>query len=455
MKTKVRTIAIVGGGYSGALTAVNLLRNADSRPLRVLLIEKEAVVARGLAYRFGDDNLLLNVPAGNMSALADAPDHFVDFCREIDPAFNAKSFISRRLYGEYLESTLAEAEAARPGVVDRIGGEVVAVQPAAAGFLLTLADGRRFAADKVVLAFGHFPPDAPAVIPPALHSAVIGAWDFSRMDRLDPQMPVAILGTGHTAIDVLFRLSSCNAQRKIFMISRRGLLPQGHRFNPQAPQRAADADYLFSQPPSIRAYTRALRREVARRQALGDDWRDVVNELRSHTPRLWQRLPDGERQRFLRQVVPFWDIHRHRLAPSAARRLAGLLAAGQVERIAGRLQGASALASGLLLALAPKGGKGLIELPVSALINCSGPSYDLRRLRLPLVVSLLGQGLIQPDAQALGLLVDDDYQVLDARSNAVDGLHYVGPMLKAKYWEAIAVPELRQHTRQLALRLLA
>lgn len=455
MTANARTIAIIGGGYSGTLTAVNILRTAGSADWRVLLIEKDPLVGRGLAYRFGDDNLLLNVPAGNMSALADAPEHFVAFCQDVDPSLNAKSFISRRLYGEYLEFTLAEAEKARPGMLERIGGEAVTVVPGAGGegFTVGLADGRQLTAAQVVLAFGHFPPEAPAALPPELHSAVVGPWDFSRLDALDGERPVAVLGMGHTAIDVVFRLTSCNARRQVVMISRRGLLPQGHRFHPQPPQTAAEPDYLFEQPPTIRAYTRALRREVARREALGDNWRDAINDLRAHTPRLWQALPEAERQRFLSRVLPFWDIHRHRLAPGAARRLAGLLESGQVERIAGRLLGAAANDGGLRLQIRPRGHDEVAELPVSALVNCAGPNYDLSRVALPIVRHLLAAGLIHPDRLGLGLLVDDAYRVLDADRRPVRGLHYVGPMLKATYWEAIAVPELRHHTRQLAVGL--
>ncbi|MBS0355165.1 MAG: hypothetical protein JSR83_14855, partial [Proteobacteria bacterium] len=41
-----------------------------------------------------------------------------------------------------------------------------------------------------------------------------------------------------------------------------------------------------------------------------------------------------------------------------------------------------------------------------------------------------------------------------ADGRKVPGVHYVGPMLRARYWEAIAVPELRRHTLALARHLL-
>jgi len=450
-----RTIVIIGAGFSGTLTAVNLLRISQPHTLRIVLIEQGLAHGRGLAYRFGDDNHLLNVPAGNMSALADEPDHFVSYCRNIDPALNAKSFISRRLYGEYLQYTLAAAETLHAGVLEKITDEAIAVSPLGSGNALRvkLASGSSLEATQVVLALGHFPPKPPAFVAEDLHHHIVNPWDFSRLDRLDPNKPVVILGTGHTAIDALFRLTSCNTTRKIFLLSRRGLIPHGHRSNPTPPPDSEYPAYFVGLHPTIRAYTRALRLETARRQATGGDWRDVINELRPHASRLWQGLPESERRRSLRNVVPYWDIHRHRLAPLATRRLENLLDSGQVERVAGQVIGLDVQGSNLHTQIKVRGNVDPRILEAGALVNCTGPNYDLSALSLPLVTQLREAGLIQQDGLKLGLLVDDDYRVIDAHNEPTPGLFYVGPMLKARYWEAIAVPELRHHTRQLARNL--
>src|SRR5258705_907706 len=105
--TPARTVLIVGAGFCGTLTAVDILRQCAAEDVQIVLVERRRTIGRGLAYSTWDDNLLLNVPAGNMSALADDPAHFVAYCQEIDPALNAASFVPRRFYGDYLESTLA------------------------------------------------------------------------------------------------------------------------------------------------------------------------------------------------------------------------------------------------------------------------------------------------------------------------------------------------------------
>jgi len=139
-----KTITIVGAGFCGALTAVNILRQNPEGPVRIILVDRGTRPGRGVAYGTWDDNFLLNVPAGNMSALADDPNHFVQFCQNIDPAFNSATFILRRLYGDYLEFTLRqETERNRKTVLEKVHGEAIAIrqQPGDNFYQVDLANG--------------------------------------------------------------------------------------------------------------------------------------------------------------------------------------------------------------------------------------------------------------------------------------------------------------------------
>lgn len=453
--TPCRTIAILGAGFSGSVTAVHLLRAAVPGSLRVLLVDGTGPFGRGLAYRNWDDNQVLNVPAGNMSALEAEPGHFLAHCQRIDPALNAGSFVPRRVYGDYLEQLLADAETAAPGVLQRVHGEAVALRPDGGrrGFGIVLADGRQIDADQVVLAWGHFAPvDAPAGLAGSAHY-LANPWNLQALDALPRTQPVLLLGSGHTAVDALFRLTS-SGPRPVLMLSRRGLLPHGHRMLPKAPAGGAFPAWLADAAPTVRGMVRAMRRQAALCEADGGDWRDVMNELRPHTPALWQGLCAPEQRRFVTRVLPWWDIHRHRLAPTAHRRLCGLLASGQVQQLAGRLLRCEDVPGGLQFAVRRRGDVEVGTLLVGAAVNCTGPNFDIRRVAAPLVRQLCEAGMLQQDALQLGLQVDADYQLVDAAGLSVAGLHYVGPMLRARHWEAIAVPELRGHAAQLAARLL-
>ncbi|ATE59532.1 FAD/NAD(P)-binding protein [Thauera sinica] len=454
------TLVIIGAGYSGTLAAVNILREAAEGEFEVVLVEQHRRAGRGLAYRIWDDSMLLNVVAGNMSALAEHPMHFVEYCQDIDPALHAGSFVPRRMFGDYLERTLQVAGEESRIPFTRVQGEAVSLRPQQDGkrLLVTLADGRRIGADHVVLALGHLGAQKLRFADALAGSAryVADPWDYAAMDHVPAGRPVLVLGAGHTAIDALFRLTSRDDARKVFLLSRRGLLPKGHRSVPHPPVTAGYPAYLEHLPPTAFAHLRAIRREVKRRRQAGHNWRDVINELRPHTPEIWHRLPTAERRRLLARVGPWWDIHRHRLAPTAYRRLRGMLEASQAEVVAGRVLTMEETADGIRVTVRRRTDGGTQALDVAAVVNCTGPDYDIDRLSAsPLVAQLRDEGYLRPDPLHIGVEVDEEYHPIGADGHKVPGVHYVGPMLRARYWEAIAVPELRRHTLQLARHLIA
>jgi len=97
----------------------------------------------------------------------------------------------------------------------------------------------------------------------------------------------------------------------------------------------------------------------------------------------------------------------------------------------------------------------LRRLEVGAVVNCTGPNYDIAKLTTPLIAQLRDEGMIRQDPLRLGLEIDESYRIVGSDGRPSNGLYYVGPMLKARYWEAIAIPELRVHALKLASLLLA
>jgi predicted flavoprotein YhiN len=66
-KANACSIAIIGGGASGALMATHLLKCAGDA-IRLTLIEPRAQIGRGLAYATENESHRLNVRASNISA---------------------------------------------------------------------------------------------------------------------------------------------------------------------------------------------------------------------------------------------------------------------------------------------------------------------------------------------------------------------------------------------------
>jgi uncharacterized NAD(P)/FAD-binding protein YdhS len=172
-------------------------------------------------------------------------------------------------------------------------------------------------------------------------------------------------------------------------------------------------------------------------------WRAAVDGLRPHSIALWRGLSAAEKSRFLRHLRPWWDVHRHRIAPGVAARIAAMRASGRLEVLAGRI----AAVEGETVTIARRGG-GALRRRFAAVINCTGPEGDIRRVADPLIRQLLASGRARPDALNLGLEVDAASRVAGRGPSPV--LYAVGPLSKGAFWEIVAVPDIRGQVRAVA-----
>ena len=435
------SVAVIGGGFSGLLTALHLLE-APGGPC-VRLIERRDGFGRGAAYASSRHGHLLNVRASNMSAHPDRPGHFLDWLAAQGDA--PAAFVSRTHYGDYLQHLLREAatqgEAGRL-ILDR--DEAVDVAPEGDGWSVALAIGRRVRAAAVVLAVGNLPPPVPAGLDEeaAAHPAYL-ADPWSRRMEAAPQAGVAVLlGTGLTMVDTALRLERERPGLRLHALSRRGLLPRRHLVEGPSPSPW--------RPGDLRA--RAILRE-ARRRAQGSDWRAVVDGLRPVVQDVWGAWSDTERGRFLRHLRPWWDVHRHRIAPQVASRLDHLTSCGRLRVARGRLAAATPDGEGLSVAWTTPDGE-VRTLRASALVNCTGPNGDLTRAGDPLLSGLAAQGLIRADAHRLGLDSDPQGRLLGRDGRGERPLFGVGPVTRGALWEITSVPDIRVQARACARQVV-
>lgn len=452
------SIAIVGAGFSGTATAIQLLTRHGQLPLQVTLINRHPNMARGVAYGTHSPSHLLNVPAGRMGLFPDREGDFLEFARHFDNTAIAGSFLPRSLYGRYLGVRLKEAAEKSPKMrLKTVTGEVRGLSLAddEAGALLELTDDRRLPARHVVLAVGNYPPADPSVPDTGFFDTphyIRDPWAPGALDRVSLEGPVLLIGSGLTMMDVALELAHRGISGVQYAVSRRGLLPQVHRQLPAMPVNPPPAG-LQEGRPSARRYLALTRGYVDELAARGADWRDAIGALRAITPALWQALDPTEQKRFLRHVQAHWDIYRHRTAPASGEQLSRLLAAGQLQVAAGRLRRLSGDGGRVNVLWQPRGRTQEARLEVGSVVNCTGPQSDITRLTDPLMRSLLAQGLVRPDPLRLGLDLDAADRVLDNAGRPSDVISYTGPLLRARDWEGTAVPELRVAARRLADRL--
>src|SRR5215472_1761475 len=303
------SVAIVGGGASGTLTAVALA----GRGTPVTLLDAHGAFALGLAYSTTEPVHLLNVPTGRMSALPDEPAHLLQWLTARGARSDPESFLERGTYGAYLGELLATAGDG----VRRLGEQVLSLAPKKRGLRLHLASGGSLSARSVVLAMGNFPPELPPGwegLSPRL--AWRSPWSASGWPA--PEAEVLLLGAGLTAVDVVLSLDARGHRGRIHLLSRRGLIPATH------PPRMFKPVELPPSPKRLRALVRLFREGSA-----CSDARAVLDTLRPELGAFWQGLTREEQRRFLRHVRTWFDTIRHRLAPQVGAFIAALEAEGR------------------------------------------------------------------------------------------------------------------------------
>jgi uncharacterized NAD(P)/FAD-binding protein YdhS len=433
-------VAIIGGGFSGTLLAVNLLRHDGPR---ATLIERRPHTARGVAYSAAHPDHLLNVRAENMSALPDDPGHFIRWLEQHRPGLGG--FVPRLVYGDYLDALLAETVAGSDGRLRVMRAEVEDVFDQGDGVGIRLTDGAIVAADSTVLASGNLPPHTPAGIAPAALPAgsyVADPWHGDIGSGLGADDIVLVLGTGLTMVDVALLLDAQGFAGTIVALSRRGLVPHAHAEGVPRTSRAERPE------PTPRGLLRALRDRAGE-----IEWRAAVDELRPYTQGIWRAMDLTERRRFLRHLRPWWDVHRHRLAPSVAAKIAAMRAEGRLVVVAGKVTGAEADDAHVRFHYRPRHGERIETLRVRRIVNGSGPQGDLVATTEPLLRNLADRGMLRPDPLHIGIDVDQDARAITVDGASSDRLTVIGPMTRGAFWEIVAVPDIRLQVWSVARRL--
>jgi uncharacterized NAD(P)/FAD-binding protein YdhS len=454
----LRTIVIVGGGFSGTVLAANLLRRPPPGPTRLVLIERSGTVGRGVAYATRKYDYLLNVPASRMSATSRAPQEFLEFARRRIPNVSGEDFLPRALYGEYLEEVLLAAQLSAPSNIrlEVCTGDVVGLRRIARHLPLQieLHDGRRFTADDVILALGNPKPSSLSAAKPVLDHPAYVADPWASDLTFSPEQTILLIGTGLTAADVI-NVASSDPRRTptLHALSRHGLVPPRQTpFRPDAFKGDGNA-LLLAASTSLRGLTSSVRLLAAEAERAGGDWREAVTFVRHMAPTIWQRLTERDRVRFIRHVRAYWDIHRHRLPPDVLQRLDQLRARERLHIHAGMIERLAPEGDRIAVTWRPRRRRETQTLVVDRVVNCTGPDYAINRSQDKLWRNLAQHGLCVADPLGLGIRTGPKGAVVDAEGWPGPHLFYLGPMLRADLWEATAVGELRVHAEALAALL--
>jgi uncharacterized NAD(P)/FAD-binding protein YdhS len=450
----VLNIVVIGGGFTGVAFVIHAIRAcAADVNLDFTIVEPSADLGRGIAYGTTEPLHRINVPSDRMSLFANDSTHATRWLKEHE-ALDAGSmddqghyYVSRHRYGEYVDATLKDVLAtAAPQVrVSHLRASATGLSKRALGYIVHLDNGAQLEAQRVALCFGHTPSKPPGCIDEnALQDPCLIAhpWSHDALHAIPRDASVLLVGTGLTMADVAVTLIGRKHAGRITAISRRGLRAQPHGLFADA------ADFLGNtEPPSTaRELLKRLRQRIARDKQANIGWQPAADAFRFDLPRIWNALPAREQRRVVRRLLPFWDVHRFRIAPQIHAAIEHAIGTGQMSVVTAGIGDIHRRAQGFRVGLRRRGGH-IEEHDFGAVVFCTGPARDIDRN--PLVSSLLASRLARLDAVRAGLDTDLQSRILDADGSVSPGLFAFGPMTRGSFGEMTGAPDIARHLERI------
>ncbi len=449
-------IVIIGGGYTGAIIAKLLVERGVQEIEEVNVFEPREQLGCGLAYDVQNIDVRLNVAAHRMRAIPGAPTAFLDWLQSsgtliVDPqAVTSEGvFARRRDFGRFMQAQLAPH--LDSGAVRHIRQAVRAVERQNDQWRIFGTDGTFVMADILILATGHPPASRPEVFDRLSALAtrrikdVLAEEAFNGIGECDP---VLIVGSGLTAIDALCGLKALGHTGVVRLLSRTGLMPRPHAGGGFSPF----GDFSSTDLTSAGKLLSKVRATIRDAQAQGMPWQSVFDALRQHAQPLWQSLPMRERQKFLRRLRRWYDVHRYRMPPQATAILELGISSGRVRLETGKLAFITEDRQDLLVKLETRAGRR--EFRCRHILLATGPDFRDYAAHQRFLLGMHRDGFIQSDPLGLGLACDIAGRALTVAGTPNSALFVSGPPARSAFGELTGVPEIAAQAASLADRII-
>lgn len=451
-----RKIAIIGGGLSGSLLGIHLLKYHKNSPLELFIYEKSPdKLCRGIAYASALPYQLLNVPVKGMSLFEEDPLHFLDWLIAHHIRVEATDFVSRKLFGDYVADTFQLAvNNCKNHKVNIINHEVTDLLDQENHIKVVSPGHRTIAVSKVFLCTGNFPPPhLPGLSEELIRNPryVTDPWSGAYLERVSSDDTVLIVGTGLTMVDQVMSLFKTRQFcGQVIALSRNGYLPLAHGEAPVYQPK----EMLRSDGCSLPDVYRWFRTEVSLAEEQGKNYRSVLDAIRPLLPEIWGKLSLKDKARFMRHLRPFWEIHRHRIPENTAAFIRQLIGQKKLTILAGRIQQVKQGNEGSFrLTYCPRGQDISQYIDAKWLINAIGPQSDHKKINSALYRNLLDAGTVITDEFSLGIRVLPGGVILGPNGLENHRLLVVGPPAKGTFWESTALREIRAQVRNISQQL--
>ena len=457
----MKTIAIIGAGFSGTMTAVNLIRS-EIGPVKIILIDKGQYISKGVAYKPYSKNHLLNVTASKMSAFSTESEHFLNWLMKhsdysgINREILSNSFLPRHVYGKYLEVIWKETlQNANTNIeIDIVDSLVLDIEIISEKYFLSLENGKTIESDLCVIATGNHLPRNPSINNADFYNSnkyFQNPWDGNSVNNVDKSFPVLIIGNGLTMVDTVIGLLENGFDNNIISVSPNGfnILPHRHSGTKyDALVREMNDDPTFSE------IVKLFNKHIKIVKQFGLSAEPVIDSIRPFTQGIWQKMNLQEKKTFMSRFRHLWGVARHRIPLHLHEKIQHLRIENKLHIHAGKLIDITDRGSSAEVLFYNKRKRVLENIHVSRVINCTGPESDLSMLKNSFLNRSLEKGIIAQDELKLGINADPNtFQVINKNNIKHIHLFVMGTNLRGILWESTAVNELRSQAEKLSQHL--
>jgi uncharacterized NAD(P)/FAD-binding protein YdhS len=439
----MKKIAIIGFGFCGIMVFGNILKKISTQKsqakIKFIIFEKDGEKAVGAGFSNFSDNYILNVPAKKMSPFQDIPDDFVNFLKENYPEVYKNNgpdgFIARNIYGQYLKKLSTDFFKLADDL--KIDYELIqkTVIDIDQGFKI-YTENLIFDADEIILSssfvqskLNYCLKDEKLISPLWSKNSI----DFHQKNNFKIDDKICIIGTGLSAIDVLVGLNAKNFTGKIYAISRRGNFPKPHFIQQNSIPNQEIINFIEDLDIKTGLINISLKFRKYLKNNKDYDLRHLIDSIRGKTKFLWQNLDEKNKIVFLKKLLPYWNIFRHRVPSSSLEIINKMIKNNQLEVIKSSVKSIEKCDGKFVIKTTNK------TINCDYVVNCLGFDYNIKNY--PLIDSMLNKNLLKKD-------------LILAQSNN-SKIHLVGGLNIGRDFENTAVPDLRVDANLVAEKIVA
>ncbi len=437
----MKKIAIVGFGFCGIMVFGNILKKISAQnnqiKIKFLIFEKNGADAVGAGFSDFNDNYILNVPVKRMSPFEDQPNDFSDFLKENYPTIYEKNgadgFVPRNVYGHFLKKLrddffqLANALKIEYELIQKT---VIDIDE---GFKIN-TESLIFDADEVVLSSSfvqsklNYCLNDEKLISPLWSK---NSQNFHQKNNFKIDDKICIIGTGLSAVDVLVGLNAKNFSGKIYAISRRGNFPKAHFLPQNIIPNQVPINFIEDSETKTGIMNISLKFRKFLRDNKNTDLRHLIDSIRSKTKSLWHNLDEKNKRIFLKKILPYWNIFRHRVPNSSLEIINKMIKDNRLEIVKSSVKSIEKSDGKFIIKTSEK------TLDCDYVVNCLGFDFNIKNY--PLIQSMVKKNLLKQDL------------ILVQSNNAK--VHLVGGLNIGRDFEITAVPDIRNDANSVAQKI--